>query len=422
MGTDRILVVAPPSDASALEGMLRARGYDVTVLTGPAEGVLEVAGSVVPDLALVAVDQPNGASGLSVGQALGEEHAIPLVYVGQPMPEEDWARLMEAGPSGFVPEPVNPWVLHTTVQLALRRHADGARLRSESEQYRLLFKQNVAGVYRKTVGGVLLNCNQSFARIFGYAGPDELEGKPADVLYGSLADRDAFLSRLRQRGTVTNHELPMRRKDGTPIWVLENAALTTDAETGSAVVVGTLIDITDRKTLEIRLERQANEDSLTGVFNRRGLTARAGHALELAARRSETGALLFVDLIRFKEINDRLGHRAGDQVLVEVARRLQATLRASDTAARVGGDEFVVLLSEVGGRAGARTAGQRVLDRFTEPVEVDTGTVQVRLRIGITLFPEHADTLDELMKYAGAVVSELKSSVDPVVTVYEPEP
>lgn len=420
MATERILVVAPQRDAAILEGMLRARGYHVTAMAGPVSDVLEAAGSVAPRLALVTVAQPNGVSGLAVGRALREEHTLPLVYVGEPMPEAEWARVLETGPSGFVPQPVDPWVLQSTVKLALRRHTDEARLRSDSEQYRLLFKQNVAGVYRKTVGGVLLNCNQSFARIFGYDAPDELEGKPADVLYGSPADRDAFLRRLRDQGSVTNHELPMRRKDGTPIWVLENAALTTDAETGAVVVVGTLIDITDRKTLEIRLERQANEDPLTGLSNRRALVARAEHALELAARRGEMGALLFVDVIRFKEINDRLGHRVGDQVLVEVARRLRATLRASDTAARVGGDEFAVLLSEVGGRVGARTAGHRVLSRFTEPVQVDGGELKVRLRVGIALFPEHAGTLDGLMKHAGGVVSELKSAVEPVVALYEP--
>lgn len=140
MATERILVVASQEDAAILEGMLRARGYAVTGLAGPAPDVLEAAGAVAPALALVAVDQPNGASGLVVGRALREGHTLPLVYVGDPMPEEAWARLLETGPSGFVPMPVDPWVLHSTIELALRRHADEARLRSDSEQYRLLFK------------------------------------------------------------------------------------------------------------------------------------------------------------------------------------------------------------------------------------------------------------------------------------------
>lgn len=420
MATRRILVVGCEGDAASLERMLEERGYAVTGVAGSVDDVRATAESVQPDLALVAADQPGGIDGIELSEVIRDVISAPVVYVVEGWPEERWARALRGEPAGYVVQPVEPWDLVATIELALRHHGIETRRRIEGEQYRLLFQQNVAGVYRKSGEGILLQCNASFARMFGFESPAELEGRSMEILYASLSDRTDFLESLRAQGSVANYELPMRRADGAPIWVLENATLSRDPETHAPVVVGTLIDITDRKTVETRLERQANQDPLTGLANRRALEARAQHALELARRRDETGALLFLDLIRFKEINDTLGHRAGDLVLVETARRLEARLRASDTAARVGGDEFVVLLSDVDGREGARAAGLRILDRFRPPMDIDGVLVDVRVRMGIALFPDHAGDLARLMALAGRIVSDRKAWTESNLVVYEP--
>ena len=290
----------------------------------------------------------------------------------------------------------------------------------EAERYRLLFHQNVAGVYEKDLQGTILHCNESFARIFGYDRPDELVGKSAAILYTSQSDRERFLDRLKREGSLTSYELPMQGKDGTPLWVLENAALSHDPHTDQPVIVGTLIDITERKTLETRLERLASQDALTGLGNRRALADRGQQAIALAHRHHKGVAVLFLDLIGFKLINDVHGHPTGDRVLVHVARRLEGVLRDSDTAARVGGDEFVLLLTEVGSIDGALGAGRRILQALRAPVQLDGERVRIKARIGVAYFPEHGATLDELMTRASDVVTRLKDRTESTVELYQP--
>ncbi len=420
MSTRRILLAASEAEAEPLRALLDGEGYAVTGLSGPVDEVVALARSVHPDLALVTAGSPPGPDGIEVARVIRESLEIPVVFVVDQWSDDEWSRMLDVEPDACVHSPVVPGALRAALELALRRHRSRVRRRAEGERYRLLFEQNVAGVYRKSLGGIILQCNQSFAGMFGYDGPEALEGESMGMLYTSASDRRRFLDSLSARGSVTNFELPMRREDGSPIWVLENAVLLEDPTEGPTVV-GTLIDITERKTLETHLKELANQDPLTGLANRRALEAATEHAIELAVRRRETGALLFLDLVKFKEINDTLGYRAGDQVLVETARRLKAVLRASDTAARVGGDEFVVLLSDVDGVRGARAAGQRILDRFQREVPVDGTVVEVRVRLGIALFPDHARALTELMTAAGWLVSELKPETESVLKVFDPD-
>lgn len=419
MPTRRILAVASERDVAFLEGMLEAEGYSVTGVAGSLDDVRGLAECVVPDLALVALGPSEEMDGVAVGEVLRESLDVPVVYLVEEWAADTWSVVRERELAGYVTRPIRSWDLLATLDLAFSHHQRRVRRHGESRLYRTLFDQNVAGVYRKTRDGVIRQCNASFARMFGYDDPSELVGQSVGILYTSESDRAAFLDRLDIHGSVTNHELPMRRRDGTPIWVLENAALLADPETDESTVIGTLIDITERKTLETHLTELANQDPLTGLANRRALETRVEHAIELAVRRKEVGALLFLDLVRFKEINDRLGHRAGDEVLVETAARLRTTLRSSDTAARVGGDEFVVVLGDVDGTEGARTAARRIVDQFEAPVDLDGEAVHVRLRVGVALFPSQARVLEELMGVAGKVVSELKPAAESVVRVYE---
>lgn len=418
MPTRRILAVAGERDVAFLEGMLEAQGYTVTGVAGSMDDISTLAECVAPDLALVAVGPSEEVDGLAAAGTLRESLGVPVIYLVEEWACETWELAREQKPAGYVTRPIRAWDLLATLDLALSDHRRRVRSRAENERYRTLFDQNVAGVYRKTREGVLQQCNPSFARMFGFEDPAELVGRSMATLYASTSDRAAFLERLGTDGSVANYELAMRRRDGTPIWVLENAALLTDPGTDENMVIGTLIDITERKTLETQLKELANRDPLTGLANRRALEARAEHAIELAVRRNEVGALLFIDLIRFKEINDTLGHRAGDEVLVETASRLRSALRSSDTAARVGGDEFVVVLGDVAGAEGARAAARRIIKQFVSPVVVDGDEVLVRLRVGVVLFPAHARTLVDLMGAAGKVVSELKPETESVLRVY----
>ena len=160
-------------------------------------------------------------------------------------------------------------------------------------------------------------------------------------------------------------------------------------------------DITERKSQQEQLRHQALHDSLTGLPNRVLMGDRLTHALEIARRWQEPMALLMLDLDRFKEVNDTLGHQVGDDVLIKVADRLIGAIRASDTVARLGGDEFAVLLPAVTDLASARMVAERIVDSLRAPFDLLEGiSLDIGISIGIALFPDHAEEPGKLTQCA----------------------
>ena len=297
--------------------------------------------------------------------------------------------------------------------------AKGA-LEASEERYRLLFEHNVAGVFKISLDGRILEVNRAFAEMFGYGDPGALEDAPAEDLYADPAERSRFQSLLRREGSVRNFELECVRSDGSSIWLLENSVLMDDPGTGDEVVVGTVIDISRRKKLERELERMAYHDSLTGLPNRRLLREHAGQALAMADRGGHKLGLVYLDLARFKEVNDTLGHDAGDEVLRVVAHRLDTHLREADMAARVGGDEFAVMLSEVSGGEGAMAAASRLRRIFREPIAVKGHGRRLDARLGVALYPDHATDFDALLTAADHAMYRVRSETRAGVGLYDP--
>ncbi len=283
-----------------------------------------------------------------------------------------------------------------------RQQAERA-LRGSERRYRELYERSLAGVFTTSPEGALLDCNQACARMLGYDSPQELLTLPFGTLSEDLADRQAALSELRERGYVASRELRLRRRDGSTVWVIASASLLADG-----LVQGTLIDITEHKRAAERISFQAYHDTLTGLPNRALLLDRVGQALAAARRRSHGAALLYLDLDQFKRVNDTLGHAAGDALLREVATRLAANLREDDTVARLGGDEFVVLLPEVHDASGATLVAEKLLEAVARPCHVDGHELHVTTSIGISLFPEDGHDAPTLLREADAALYRAK--------------
>lgn len=284
-----------------------------------------------------------------------------------------------------------------------------ARLEASERRYRTLLEDNVAGVFRTSVDGEILDCNEAFAEILGYGSAAELMDREAPELYASPEERAAFLEELMERGAVENYELTVQAADGQEVELLENSRLIGDPEAEDAEIIGTVIDVTERKRLQERLEAMALHDELTGLPNRRLLAERADQALRLADRTGEQVGLLYLDLVSFKMVNDSLGHTAGDRVLVEAGKRIRSGLRESDTAARVGGDEFVVLLPEVEGREGLEAAADRLAGLFERPFATDPRPVHQEIRLGGALYPDHAGSFDDLLTRADRALTRART-------------
>ena len=283
-------------------------------------------------------------------------------------------------------------------EITERKRAEES-LRSSEERYRLLFERNLAGVYRATLDGRLLECNEAFARILGYSSREEVLAHSAWDLFFNREDREAFLARLKEKGSLTNFEVRIRRRDGTSVWALENETLI-PGQDGADLVEGTLIDITERKMAEERIEYHAYHDPLTGLPNRMFLKDRLHLALAQARRSGRGFAVVWLDLDHFKEINDTLGHAVGDRILQDVAARLRDCVREEDAVARLGGDEFLLLLVSVRHKEEAAGVAKKILSRVGEPFRVNGHQLHVTTSAGIALFPQDGEDAGTLLKNA----------------------
>ena len=287
-----------------------------------------------------------------------------------------------------------------------RRRGEDSLRRSE-QQYRLLFERNLAGVYRTSVDGRILDCNDAMARIFGYENREELLRESAWSLYFDNEDRTRTLHQLREQKSLTNLENRMRRRDNKPIWVLENVTLLESAG-GPEQLEGTIIDITEQKTAREQMEHQAYHDVLTDLPNRLLFHDRITVALAHARRTGRGVAVMFLDLDQFKLVNDTLGHTIGDRLLQAVASRLVSSVRAEDTVARIGGDEFTVLLADVADRRGAGVVAQKILDTVRVPVKIDSHDLLVTTSVGIAIFPDDGTEAETLLRNADRAMYRAK--------------
>lgn len=280
-----------------------------------------------------------------------------------------------------------------------RKKTEEALLASE-ERYRLLFERNLAGVYRSTVSGELLDCNESFARILGYNSREELLHRPVSDIYPNPADRETFVLRLGDQKVLSNYENQLKRKDGSLLWVLENSTMIPGERPDSWIIEGTLVDITDRKNAEQQISYQAYHDALTDLPNRNLFGDRLNQALAHAIRHGEGLAVLFLDLDHFKIINDTLGHSVGDWLLKEVSERLRRSVREVDTVARLGGDEFILLLPGVKNSEDAARIAEKILEVIDEPLPYNENELYITTSIGISLCPSDGMDSETLVRSA----------------------
>ncbi len=218
----------------------------------------------------------------------------------------------------------------------------------------------------------------------------------------------ASLAALQGRASAYAVEHRVRSRSGEWMWILSRGRVTErDPQTGRALhMIGTNYDITDRRRVEEAVQSAAQSDPLTGLANRLLFTERLRLAL---ARSGSRLAVLYLDIDRFKEINDRLGHAAGDALLKDFAARLRASVRASDTVARFGGDEFVVLLDDVKEPGHALRVAEKIVAECREPLRIAGGEVVATASIGLAYAAESGD-VETLLRRADAALYEAKSA------------
>jgi len=284
-------------------------------------------------------------------------------------------------------------------------------------RFRALFEGVSIGILRLGTDGRAVEANPALEEMLGYTAGEFGEMILRDYIHPDDCVRAEALFAELMLGGIESFQLEARysRKDGELVWGQVSAALERDPDGRPAFAVTMIENITKRKRAEAELvrqaelsERQALHDPLTGLPNRLLFDDRIERAIALAEREGAQLAMVMLDLDRFKEINDSLGHKAGDEVLRSVGERLLGALRASDTAARLGGDEFGLLLPANAGSNGFVTAIERIRDVLGESMVVQELPLSIEASIGIAVFPDHGHSAEILIQRADMAMYSAK--------------
>jgi diguanylate cyclase (GGDEF)-like protein/PAS domain S-box-containing protein len=306
--------------------------------------------------------------------------------------------------------------------IAIERARSEAAARESEERYRELFENANEPIGTVTMDERITEVNRAFERVLGYTRAELIGTHLADYLTpdGLEAARRATARKLMGDLDGTTFEQEFIAKDGHNV-LLEVSSRVIEEGGHPVGVQGICRDITARKQAEIELRRlselnrhQSLHDSLTGLPNRACFGQQVEHAIGVADHDGSQLAVLLMDLDRFKEINDTLGHRYGDLLLVELARRLESVLRRSDTVARLGGDEFGILVRQLSDSANDLSqALERILAALEQPFQTDGLPLYVEASIGVARYPEHGGDVDLLLQRADVAMYLAKETGSP---------
>jgi diguanylate cyclase (GGDEF)-like protein/PAS domain S-box-containing protein len=285
-------------------------------------------------------------------------------------------------------------------------------LKESEEHFRSAFDQ-AAGMALVTLDGHWQQVNQSLCRILGYSEPELLATNFQEITHPEDLGQDlTYLYQLIEGKVPTSStEKRYTHKSGAEVWVLQSASLVRDTEGKPQHFIFQVQDITERKQAEERIHHAAFHDALTGLPNRILLTDRLSLAVERAKRnRDYQFAVLFIDLDRFKIVNDSLGHQFGDQLLIEVSQRLQRCVRAVDTVARLGGDEFAILLDGIEGADTAAPTAERIQGQLTSPFNLSGQEVFISASIGIAFSTTGYDRPEDILRDSDTAMYRAKAN------------
>jgi diguanylate cyclase (GGDEF)-like protein/PAS domain S-box-containing protein len=287
-----------------------------------------------------------------------------------------------------------------------------AALRESEERFRSAFAHAAIGMALVTREGRWLQVNRALCDFLGYAEAELLATDLEAVGHPEDRETERIQTERLFAGEIPSYELEKRflHAQGHAVWALVSGSAVRDSEDGPLNLILQLQDITERKRGEARIHQLAHYDPLTELPNRALFRDRLEQAIARARRNQQQIGLLFLDLDRFKAINDSLGHDFGDQLLAAAARRLTSSLRGSDTIARMGGDEFTVLIGDVVHAQDAGAVAQKVLGVLARPFQLEDQEVFTSASIGVAVYPADGEDAEDLIKNADSAMYQAKAA------------
>jgi diguanylate cyclase (GGDEF)-like protein/PAS domain S-box-containing protein len=421
--TTVLLVSAQASDKARIASSLQAiRGqpYRLEVASTLSDALARIRHGRI-EAVLLDLNLPDSAGITTFLRAQPKATQIPtVVLVGQAEEEKGPDAVTRGALDYLVREQVSAQLVERVLRYATERTHTLLALKASEQRYRELFQNVTAGVFQTTSDGKFMAANPALVRMLGYDSEDELLelDVPRDV-YMHPGQREDWVRSMQESGEVRNAELVLKRKDGSKIVVLENSRAVRAADGQVLFYEGTLTDITAAHELSQQLSYDASHDALTGLANRREFELRLKKALEMTQATGAQHAALFMDLDRFKAVNDTCGHVAGDELLRQLGEVLQNKVRAADVVARLGGDEFAVLLHNCGETDALQVAG--TLLKAVQDFEFIWGTNKFTLgvSIGLVTVDSHFKRIAQVLNAADSACYSAKDAGRNRVCVYQ---
>ena len=388
-------------------------GSEERVIIVGREGAREAHGSISLTALKPGVNRLAGGAGVlqsvEVASLIGFQ---PTGYLGAPFDRasglEGGLAVWEAGQRDWKPEELEllqglTAICRAHAATAMAAKAESSPALDPSARYRKLFEQFSDPIFITDREGAFIEANPAAFDFFGLDG--NLDGYRITDFYRDQSEYSSLVQQLAGGAVRVEMEVAFRNVVGRPLIGLLSALPLLDEEGKVMGHQAAVHDITERRALEDRLRSAALHDPLTGLPNRALFLDRLGQALA-RSRRQETSryAVVFIDLDGFKAVNDNFGHTAGDQLLYAIGRRLQSTLRGMDTVARMGGDEFAILIEDVADAAVAERLVERLVAELNDPYRIDGRTIRIRPSIGLTMGSPRYASAEEVIGDADAAM------------------
>lgn len=409
-----LLISSNPGDHARFSDALAAiRGepFRLEIAGNLADGVARVKQGRV-DALLLDLELPDSTGLTTFLRVQPKAPQVPIVVVVDAAADDVGREAVARGALDYlVKDDLTAHMLDKVLRYATERTHTLKALKASEQRYRELFQNVTAGVFQTTPDGKFMAANPALVRMLGYDSEDELLAVDVALdIYMDPGHREAWANAMAESGEVKNAELVLKRRDGSKIVVLENSRVVRDTEGRALFYEGTLTDITASHELSQQLSYDASHDPLTGLANRREFELRLQRALELTQATGTSHAVCFMDLDRFKAVNDSCGHVAGDELLRQLGQVLEQKVRSADVVARLGGDEFAVLLHNCGAEAAENVAGNllKAVDEYQFAWGAKAFTLGVS--IGVVLLDPHFRRLAQVMNAADAACYAAKDA------------
>jgi diguanylate cyclase (GGDEF)-like protein/PAS domain S-box-containing protein len=373
-----------------------------------------------PDIILMDFVMPgiDGVAACAKLQELPDGENTPVIMITSLEDEDSVNLAFDAGATDYISKPINWAVLRQRLNRLLRaRHTEMNLNQSEAFAHSII-NHAIEGIVTIDINGIIEYINPAAEKIFGYMA-SEIVGENIDTIIPKLYYKEDEELDEKYQFIDKNREIVGKRKDESTLPI--DLTISKFYAGKKCFFTIMLRDITERKQYEERIRYQAFYDSLTGLPNRLLLKERMGLEIAHAKQTSQKLALMYLDLDRFKLINDTLGHDIGDKLLKEIAERLKACVRQDDTVARIGGDEFVTLLPGINRGENVGKIANKILEAIREPVIIEEHEMYLTISIGVTIFPDDGENDENLLTNADVAMYRAKEKGKNNFQLYTPE-